>query len=73
MKKVERRLSKTLLKMSKKFLSLEEEIENISCEGITSILFTNVQFELQNYEFYAVSLANRQNLSNDDDKCTQLE
>ena len=40
MQKVERRLSKTLLKMSKKFLSLEEDIQNISCEGIIYILFT---------------------------------
>jgi len=33
MQKMERRFSKTLLKMSKKFLSLEEDMNNISCEG----------------------------------------
>ena len=33
MQKMERRFSKTLLKISKKFLSLEENIKNISCEG----------------------------------------
>ena len=37
MKKMEMRFSKTLLAMSKKFLSLEEEIGNISCEGTLSI------------------------------------
>ena len=36
MQKMERRFSKTLLKMSKKFLSLEEDIKNISCEGTVS-------------------------------------
>ena len=36
MQKMERRFSKTLLKISKKFLSLEENIKNISCEGTVS-------------------------------------
>ena len=40
MQKMERRFSKTLLKMSKKFLSLEEDIKNISCEG--TVLFCKI-------------------------------
>ena len=34
MQKMETRFSKTLLTMSKKFLSLEEDIKASSCEGI---------------------------------------
>ena len=66
MQKVERRLSKTLLKMSKKFLSLEEDIENISCEGIIYILFTvcNLTGNIMNF-IRCNFLICRQNLGNE--------
>ena len=45
MQKMERRFSKTLLTMSKKFLSLEGDIENISCEG--TVEYKNNTYHVQ--------------------------